>query len=261
MKRSFLALMAAAAILTSCQKNENVRLNVHLTDAPAAYEEVIINVIDVKVNVDGEEESGWRSLSNVNSGKYNLLDFTNGLDTLLVSDDIPAGSISQMRLVLGDGNQVKKDGIYYDLKTPSSQQSGLKFNIHADLTEGIEYDIWIDFDANRSIVDKGNGTYSLKPVIRTFTEATSGAVKGMVEPVESNPYIMLISNDDLDTLGTYSDETDGNFMFKGVDEGSYRLEFEPAEGYQIKKVDEVEVKIGLVTDMGTITIENETESN
>ena len=35
-----------------------------------------------------------------------------------------------------------------------------------------------DFDANASIIVKGNGSYSLKSVIRTIEVATSGSIKG-----------------------------------------------------------------------------------
>jgi hypothetical protein len=69
------------------------------------------------------------------------LDFTNGLDTLLGSTVLPAGKISQMRLVLGSRNTVNIDGTISDLKTPSAQQSGLKFKIDATLKAGITYDV------------------------------------------------------------------------------------------------------------------------
>ena len=65
------------------------------------------------------------------------------------------------------------------LTTPSAQHSGLKLNVHAELTEGITYKILLDFDAARSIVKTGSGAYNLKPVIRTITEATSGLSKAM----------------------------------------------------------------------------------
>ena len=85
--------------------------------------------------------SGWDTVKNINAGIYNLLDFTNGLDTLLGSTVLPAGKISQMRLVLGSRNTVNIDGTISDLKTPSAQQSGLKFKIDATLKAGITYDV------------------------------------------------------------------------------------------------------------------------
>ncbi|TAJ11494.1 DUF4382 domain-containing protein [Marinilabiliaceae bacterium JC017] len=261
MKKVFLVVLGAVLLLGACSDDDapkNARLVVNLTDAPGDYEEVIINVQDVKINASNEDEGGWMSMSEVNKGEYNLLDFTNGMDTLLAEQELPAVKVSQMRLVLGDGNKVKIDGQYYDLDTPSASQSGLKFNIHADLAEGVTYKLWIDFDAARSIVKKGNGSYSLKPVIRTYTEATSGAIKGAISPVEAKPYVMAISAAQ-DTVGTYADLETGKFLIKGIDEGTYKVEIVPAKEYQKKEIENVEVVIGETTDLEIIELEAVTE--
>ncbi len=249
-------------ILWGCSKNSfdsgkgTTTFNVYLTDAPAGYEEVLIDIQQVKVHVEGADSTcGWRDL-NVNAGVYNLLDFTNGMDTLLATEELPAGHISQMRLVLGPDNQVKTDGEYHPLKTPSGQQSGLKLNIHADLKEDIEYDIWIDFDASRSIFRTGNGKYILKPVIRTYTKAATGGISGVVDPVEARPYIMAISAD-ADTTGTMADTVTGSFFLKGLAEGSYNLVFLPDTGYQDTTLTDIPVTPGVITEMDTVHIAGE----
>ncbi|WP_439183275.1 DUF4382 domain-containing protein [Carboxylicivirga taeanensis] len=250
-----LALISLSVALFSCSDdNGQARLSIRLTDAPGDYQEVLIDVQAVQINVSAEDESGWQTLQSTKKGVYNLLDFTNGMDTLLVDEFLPAGKISQMRLVLGDNNKVMIDGEYHDLETPSAQQSGLKFNIHADLTDGITYKLWIDFDAGRSIVKKGNGGYSLKPVIRTYTEATSGAIKGLVTPIESASHVMAISAEN-DTLGTMADKETGFFMIKGVEPGTYSVTFEPVEGYVGKTIEGVNVEMGVVTDLEVVTLE------
>lgn len=235
----------------ACDKSNerNATLRVHLTDAPANYEEVLIDIQDVQIHASANENEGeWTSLP-IKKGVYNLLDFRNGLDTLLSTIELPAGSISQMRLVLGSNNKVKADGIVYDLATPSAQQSGLKFNVQAELIEGLTYDIWIDFDAARSVVAKGNGTFSLKPVIRTFTEATSGAILGTVSPLDATPVVNVIANGD--TISTIAG-ADGKFMLKGINQGTYKVVFEPVSPYLGKTVETVSVSTGQVTNMGNI---------
>ncbi|MGQ1783516.1 DUF4382 domain-containing protein [Saccharicrinis sp. GN24d3] len=265
MKKLFLSLSIVASWLAvSCVEESNSsseelsspKISIRLTDAPASYDEVLIDLQEVRVHFsgEGEEEGGWHTLENVNTGIYNLLDFTNGADTLIAEEEFTVGKISQIRLILGENNKIKKDGVYHDIKTPSAQQSGLKLNVHAELEMGVAYRVWLDFDASRSIVAKGNGTYSLKPVIRVFTEAASGALKGMVFPVESKPYIQAISAN-ADTFSTYADTTTGYFMIKALPEGNYKVDFNPVEGYQIKEIDEVELVNGEINDMGTVTIE------
>ncbi|WP_282036797.1 DUF4382 domain-containing protein [Saccharicrinis aurantiacus] len=259
-----LFLMALVAILfTACNdndsnsSNQNAKLSIRLTDAPADYEQVLIDVQEIHINASSEENSGWQELEVLNPGVYNLLDFKNGMDTLLVDQELPAGKISQMRLVLGDNNQIMVDGDLHNLDTPSAQQSGLKFKINAELVEGITYKLWIDFDAGRSIVEKGNGGYSLKPVIRTFTAATSGAIKGIVTPVEANTYIMAISASN-DTASTFADEETGEFLIRGIEASTYKVDFVPNDDYQSQTIEDVNVTIGEVNDLELIEL-NEIE--
>jgi hypothetical protein len=157
-----------------------------------------------------------------------------------------------MRLVLGSNNQVKINDQLYTLDTPSAMQSGLKFNINTILTEGVDYQLWIDFDAARSIVAKGNGGFNLKPVIRTFTKATSGAIKGVASPFAAAPYVTAIAGGD--TIGTIAG-SDGKFLLRGIAVGTYKVVFQPVSPYANKTVDNVLVTSGQVTDMGTVTFQ------
>ncbi|HEX2395404.1 MAG TPA: DUF4382 domain-containing protein [Bacteroidales bacterium] len=254
MKRNVLLSMLVVislAILTGCNKSDSDGksvLQVMLTDAPAEYDQVLIDIQDVQIHRSSDENDGeWISLD-VNSGVYNLLDFRNGMDTLLATIELPAGEISQMRLVLGENNQLKIGEDLFDLMTPSGQQSGLKFNIHANLEGGFTYKLWIDFDAARSVVEKGNGEYSLKPVIRTFTEAVSGAISGVVSPAESLPHIMAVEG--TDTLSTFAG-ADGNFMINGVKAGSWTVYFDPVDPFVGDTIN-VDVQNGIVTEMDTV---------
>ena len=129
-----LALIFSISLI-SCSKQENsssgkAQLKVYLTDDPADYDQVIIDVKDVQINVTNDTTGGWQSLSTVNTGSYDLLKLVNDDDTLLASSDIPTGTIQQMRLILGDNNYVVVNGQNIPLETPSAQQSGLKLNIH-----------------------------------------------------------------------------------------------------------------------------------
>jgi hypothetical protein len=272
-KRLNVFVMVALAVvfgLVSCEKDETIDVTdsmeiensienpseanfvVRLTDAPADYEEVLIEIKELRIHAAfGEQQESWITLP-FEGGVYNLLDFRNGLDTLLAAVELPTGNVSQLRMILGENNKIKVDGEYHDLHTPSAQKSGLKFNINTQIYEGVEYDLWIDFDAARSVVARGNGTYLLKPVIRTFTESSTGSIKGIVLPPEAEPQVMAIAGED--TLSAIPCEL-GRFMIKGAEPGLYRLEIIPVEGYQQVVLDSTEVIVGKVTDIGTVTLE------
>jgi hypothetical protein len=240
--------------LMACNDNEDktATLHVRLTDAPADFDQVNIDIQGVQVNSEaGDQTSGWRTLT-VENGVYNLLELTNGLDTLLGVTELPAGKISQIRLILGTDNTVMVNGELFPLSTPSAQQSGLKLNVNAQLKAGITYTILLDFDAALSVVEKGDGTYSLKPVIRAISEATSGAIEGTVTPLLAAPAIYVITGSD--TVATAFTDVEGNFMLRGVPAGTYTVSFEPKEGYTPLLKESVIVTIGNVTNLGTVII-------
>ncbi|HZY80857.1 MAG TPA: DUF4382 domain-containing protein [Cyclobacteriaceae bacterium] len=243
-------VLAASLILASCSDDStgNATIEVYLTDAPGEYNEVNVDIQDVQVHAgDGDSDNGWTSLS-VNKGVYDLLEFTNGLDTLLGSTTVPAGKISQVRLILGDNNTVVVDGVSTKLTTPSAQQSGLKIQINTDLKEGVTYKIILDFDAARSIVATGSGKYNLKPVIRAITTALDGGITGTVMPMSAKPVVYAING--VDTVSTFTNES-GSFLVRGLATATYRLVLVAGDGAVREKTD-VKVNTGDVTDVGVI---------
>jgi len=252
MKKLFLFAAALSLLLFACKKgNTNAgttaHMTVQLTDAPGAYDAVILNINSVVVITS----TGQQTL-NVNGGPIDILHFRLGKDTVLAAADIPAGTIQQIRLVLNDsGNRVVINGVSYDLTTPSGQTSGVKLNVHDDLTGGIAYTLTLDFDAAQSIVQTGNGKYILKPVIRAIPQAVSGALTGIVSPAASSPKVYAIMG--TDTTGSVTDAT-GKFYFPGLPAGTYNVRFVPVSPYLIKTVTNVTVTTGAVQDMGTVLI-------
>jgi len=252
------AILLGAASFVSCSKDDDnagtTRMQVYLTDDPAAFDAVYIDIKDVQVKYSTEEsESGWQSLNLGRAGIYNLLDFRNGYDTLLAVATVPAGRINQIRLLLGTNNSVVLNGISYPLTTPSGQQSGVKLNIHADLISDIDYRLWIDFDASRSIVLTGNGKYILKPVIRTYVDAITGGIKGTVSPVNSTAFVYVVRNT-VDTIGSAMPDALGRFMVRGIDAGSYTVLYQGINNYRDTSKANVTVATGSVTDVGTQTL-------
>jgi len=240
----------------SCKRSgsgANSQLSLLLTDSTANYDAVNVDIQGIQINTDkySSTNTGWISLPLNRRGVYNLLDFRNGLDTLLTSQKLAAGTISQIRLILGNNNSVLINGISHTLSTPSSQQSGLKLNVHVTLVEGIEYKMWLDFDAGRSIVVTGN-KYILKPVIRAYTKTTSGAIKGSVQP-DSNSKIYAIRNT-TDTIGSaIADIISGDFLIGGLAAGKYKMAIDANNNYRDSTII-TSVTNGMITDIGPIQL-------
>lgn len=156
-------LFFSVLISVSCKKSSNdCKLQVNLHDNPAAYEEVNVDIKDVELH---SSENGWVSLT-TNRGIYDLLKLQGGSDTIIVtSQNFTAVKLQQLRLILGTNNTVKVAGTVYPLTLNSQDETGLKINLNKQLSPSQTYVIDVDFDAAQSVIDNGNGTYRLKPVL------------------------------------------------------------------------------------------------
>ncbi len=77
--------------LTSCDKdttndNQSAKLTVLMTDAPANYDEVLIDVQGVEVTGNG----GSAVMLNTTAKVYNLLELSNGVNTMVSTPPPPA---------------------------------------------------------------------------------------------------------------------------------------------------------------------------
>ena len=261
---SLLLSMGTVLFMTGCLKtspynpdNGKATMHVYLTDAPGMFDEVNIDIQDVQVNLSSSgSDSGWQSINLVKKGVYNLLDFQNGADTILGSLSVPAGPVGQMRLILGNNNSVVVDGVSYPLQTPSAQQSGLKLLINTTLSAGIDYHFTMDFDAARSIVQTGNGRFLLKPTIRIFTDATTGAIKGTVLPAAAKTFVYAIANANDTIASSAADTLSGSFLLQGIPAASaYTVSFHPTAGnYKDTSLVNIAVSNGMVTNTGTLQL-------
>ncbi len=122
--------------------------------------EIWLDVQEVRVK---NESGGWQTV--VSPVRFDLLESGNEI-TQLADISLPEGNIKELRLVLGENNQVKADGELYSLKVPSGQQSGLKLKGDWPVEVCNLTKIVIDFDLDKNInYNQGQG-YVLKPVLK-----------------------------------------------------------------------------------------------
>lgn len=259
----FVFAILSFLLIVSCSQDEENQVNneetanlaVRLTDAPGDYEAVFVDVEDVMIKAEtGESGVEWVSVGNINAGVYDLLELTGGVDVLLADSEVPAGPLSQIRLVLGTENSIVIDGEVFPLETPSAQQSGLKMNVNQTLEAGEDYYFLMDFDVEESIVTTGAGGYILKPVIRLSTEAEIGMISGTVEPAGFQ-YLVTAENEST-SVSAYTD-AEGNFVLHGLPDGTYDVTITPeiASGFDVMVQEGVEVSNAATVDIGTILFE------
>jgi hypothetical protein len=175
-------------------------VRVSLTDAPACgYDAVWITVSKVRIHqsdTDNDNAAGWTDITLNPPRKINLLNLNDPTQPNFALDNLgeaslPAGHYTQVRLVLapnpnGNGqplaNSVVLSGTTteIELQTPSGIQSGVKLIHQFDVGSGQRVDLLLDFDACKSIVLTGNGTYKLKPVIQVIPYVLNG-IDGFID--------------------------------------------------------------------------------
>jgi hypothetical protein len=210
-------------------------LGASVTDSPACgFDAVNVTVSKLRVhqsNTASDNAGGWSEINLKPERKINLLDLTNGVIESLGETGLPSGHYTQLRLVLvankGSGTSnnsiVLSDapGAEVPLATPSAVQSGIKLIHEFDVATGQRVDLVLDFDACKSVVKRGNGSYLLKPVIKVIPTVLNG-ISGFVDacPLGSNLMVSAQVNGTV-IRSTVPNTSTGAFLLARLAPGSY----------------------------------------
>jgi len=251
-------VLLGLTVFTSCKKPKDAdppspksTFKVKMGDSPAGYEAVNVEILKLNVNINGT----WQEYAVANPGVYNLLQFTNGNTFILLGPTlVDPGSISEIRLILGDNNSIIVDGVTSVLQTPSGQTSGYKVKMGTQtLLAGITYSLVLDFDVNKSVHPTGNGKYMLKPVVNGYLETAIGMISGTVTPFTGAYYVRAFNA--TDTVGTYVAYPDGSFLISTLNPGVYTVHFYANAGFLDKEIAPVTVVAGQTTIIGNVIMD------
>lgn len=221
------------------------RLTMYLTDAPAQYDAVNIVVSLVDVHSAG---GGWYTV-NDSTRTFDLLHLRNGATAVLGDALLNPGHYTQIRLVLGQGSTVVVNGQTYNLDIPST---AIKLYHEFRIEPGTQYELLLDFDASRSIVNEA-GMYRLKPTIRVEALSQTGSIAGVVLPAQAAALVTALSASAAAT--TYADTT-GAFTLMGLAPDFYAVNIMETQGsYRDTLLTGIQVTAGQTTNLGTITLQ------
>jgi hypothetical protein len=252
------ALLSVLAI-SGCSKSTTApgfgTMSLKMTDAPGDFQQVNLAITQVSAHLggagaDSDSTSGWHVLR-AESINVDLLTLRNGVFTTLALTQVPAGHYTQIRLKLGAGSNVVIDGVTHPLTVPSGLQSGYKLVGSFDVPTNGLLNLALDFDAARSIVLTGSGTYLLKPTVRVLSFSTAGSITGHVLPDSVSTTVYAIQA--ADTIGTALTSS-GLFSVSVLPAGTYSLAFHPATAYRDTMLAGVIVNSGAATSVGTVQL-------
>ncbi|MBK6827786.1 MAG: DUF4382 domain-containing protein [Chitinophagaceae bacterium] len=266
------------------------RIRIRMSDGPVNYDAVNVDIQRVEVLVapdscrnrsneddDDDDDRGgrgggdchydndhddddyscmiWDTLD-IRPGIYNLLDLSNGADTLLASGITVAGKIKKIRLTLGTQNSVVIDSVQYPLRLWNNYNR-ITINVRGEDIEEIrpgDLQIWLDFDAGRSIVRIQNNQFILKSFLRIWLPPQTAAIKGKILPDRADAVVSVIANND--TLVAFPN-SDGRFKIRGIRGTTADVYINAtANGYRDTTLTGVAIQTGRETDIGTIQLRN-----
>jgi len=238
----WLIALLLAAVLGGCGSGDGDSvastpgtLGVSLTDMPACgFDAVNVTVRGVRVHrssAASDSDGGWTEITLNPARKINLLDLTNGVLETLGETPLAPGHYTQLRLMLdpntgmGFANSVvPTGGVETALATPSAVQSGIKLIHEFDVAPGQRVDLVLDFDACRSVVRRGNGTFGLKPVIKVTPMVLNG-VTGYVDTGLLGSNVMVTAQQNGEIVQSTAPKPDGYFLLARLAPGSYDVVF------------------------------------
>ncbi|MBN8836106.1 MAG: DUF4382 domain-containing protein [Sphingobacteriia bacterium] len=271
---AIIACNKSGSLETATTGTQNVSLS--LTDGPGLYDSVFIEIKDVKVLLDTSSNTRkndncdydrmgdfahhkpdssfiWQDL-NVAAGVYNLLSLRNGVDTVLASGTIKAGSIRLIRIDLGANNYFVKDSVKYPLNIPPNAPSYILVKLMGNEFGrfGSTSRLWLDFDIQRSIVQLRDYKFYLTPYIRAFLVTQTGTVTGTITPKDALPAIISVYSN-TDTLYAITNR-DGFFKIRGLKDGNYTIFVNPSNGYKTATLSNQAIINASTDNVGTITL-------
>lgn len=240
MKALYQSLVAISLLLlTACGGEEPLNntksaMSVAITDAPACgFDHVYVTIKQVRVNVSPaatENDGSWEYITPASPVRIDLLSLSNGLMLSLGKTLMPADNYRQMRLELVANTAsnmansiVPSGGSEQALGTLAMPQDGLTLVSPITINPDQLTEVVLDFDVCRSIVQRGDGSYALRPALSTTQMHVSGGISGYVAAELAGASVFAEINGSI-IKGTRAD-SNGHFVLAPIAEsassGSY----------------------------------------
>ena len=287
-KAKIAILLAAVITLGACHKDlsqgddhgnhsgsGNTSVHLFLTDDPSlVFSNVFIDIrkVEIKAEDDAEIEhehhnqgevedndhhgstsGGWVEL-NIRAGVYDILQFRNGLDTLLGTGEFPSiHQLKKVRITLGSNSSVVFNGQSFPLFVKDNDNI-IVIKLDDDFAEAGSFDRFefsLDFDAGRSIRLHGN-RFELEASVKAFRKEKAGSIEGRVLPEDAQAIVMAVNGTD---TATAKPEPEGEFKIVGLKEGTYSVTYHAtANNYQDTTIQNVVVAKNEDTHVATVTL-------
>ncbi len=247
-------------LLISCIGNDDLSgkalINIYLVDAPGDFDQAWIAIEGVEISLANDSGTGtesWIPLDYIpTQDRVNVSNLIAGSALILGRTELDTGTISKIKLKWGQDHFVVKneENIILEMEDPTLEETVI--DVSFPLEGSLSYDLYLDFDLDASIKAMPEGeSYKLQPKITSFSSNNMAAISGRISPVAAQPVLYAILG--TDTISTFTN-SQGNYLFRGLQEGNYNLYIAPRPPYQDSLVSNVPTTLGMNTQIETITL-------
>lgn len=243
MKKLLFSIIAAALVLTGCNKTETAistdgpgKLSIKITDDPFdinSVESATVTISKIELRQVGSSDSDPFLKLLLSPVAIDIFKLRNGITQELVNLPVPQGDYDLVRLYVDEASlQLKSIDEPFNLKVPSGEQTGIKVFINPviHVEGGISAELLLDFDLSKSFVMRGHDAqngFIFKPAIRATNISTAGRIEGEVtnnsqEKVKLENAKVSYQKDGEDPVTTLTDAS-GHYVFIGVPAGTYSM--------------------------------------
>ncbi|MCB9235232.1 MAG: DUF4382 domain-containing protein [Bacteroidia bacterium] len=243
-----ISLMIFASGCNKENMNSTGKMGVRMTDSPAEFDAMMVEITQVEAYLDGE---GWVNLAS-DIGQVNILSLTNGTEVALAQNlEVEAGLYTMIRISFGSDNSLKLNIGGITSTVALTMQSDAVIEINQELKADENASFLLDFQAGKSVTETALG-FVCDPVI-TYVKDEDTGVQGKLEASAKGHIEFSNSSASYESFSN----ANGEFLLRGMDSGIYTCTIHPqnTDIYPSEvTLQNIVVVNGQVTQMGTIQL-------
>ncbi len=230
-KTNLLFFLFGICLICSCEPADSgpkSLVNLVLVDTPAKWDSVLVEIegVELEILVQGRETQSQSFYFEYKTGdkQIRVSDLIGGQGLIIGREELPSGKVIGLRVQMGKNHVLYQEKKGYPMPLVDPNNLFVPLLADLDLEAGIAYDIILDMDLEKSILQKSTAplSFQLSPVFTLVEGASSGELRGTVSPLTLKPAIYLIQG--ADSISTHP-TTSGSFLFR-VEPGIYSVYFD-----------------------------------
>lgn len=233
-KINLLVFLFGISFYYSCESADSgpkSLVNLVLVDTPAKWDSVLVEIegVELEILIQGRETESQTFYFEYKTGdkQIRVSDLIGGRGLIIGREELPSGKVIALKIQMGKNHMLYQEKKGYPMPLVDPNNVFVPLVADLDLEAGIAYDVILDIDLEKSILQKSTSPliFQLSPFFTLVEGASSGEIQGIVSPLTLKPAIYLIQG--TDSISTFP-TTSGAYLFR-VDPGNYSVFFDPKD--------------------------------